>query len=160
MFAKAKSGLRSITYAEAVEEALCFGWIDTTVRRLDDRYFAQRFTPRRDRRNWSAINLERFQRMERAGLMTDAGRAMLPADHAPPAKRIQSDDPVPDYIMNAIRADDVAMSHFLALAPGYRRDYVRWIDEAKKEETRRRRLQQAILKLRAKLKRVQDSGVT
>ena len=69
-----------LTYDEAVEEAICFGWVDGMMRSLDADSYAQRFTPRGPRSNWSASNLERFARMEAAGRMTDAGRARRPAD--------------------------------------------------------------------------------
>ena len=68
----------SFWYLDAVEEALCFGWIDSTCRRLDG-ITLQRFTPRRKNSPWSELNKERVRRLERLGLMTDAGRAVLPA---------------------------------------------------------------------------------
>ena len=66
---------KGITYAETVEEALCFGWIDTTIRRLDDQRYARKFCPRVNTGHWSAINLERVRRLKREGLMTAAGLA-------------------------------------------------------------------------------------
>ncbi len=103
VFAKRSSGKKSLRYAEAVEEALCFGWIDTTVRKLDEHHYIQRFTSRANRRKWSKINLDRFARMEAEGLMTDAGRAKLPADVTPPPPRLQSGDPVPEFVTKSAR---------------------------------------------------------
>ena len=136
-----------------MEEALCFGWIDTTVRRVDDEHYMQRFTPRSNDRNWSKINLERFARMEAEGKMTDAGRAKRSARVNPPRKRLHAGDPVPDFVAAALRAHPKARAFFETLAPGYRRDYLRWITEAKREETRAKRLEQAILKLERGVKR-------
>jgi uncharacterized protein YdeI (YjbR/CyaY-like superfamily) len=132
-----------------VEEALCFGWIDTTVKRLDDEHYMQRFTPRSNLRNWSKINLERFRRMVAEGRMTAAGRAKLPADVAPPPRRHESGDPIPAFIARGIANDPVAQKKFSALPASYRRDYVRWISEAKQQETRERRLKEAIRHLKA-----------
>jgi uncharacterized protein YdeI (YjbR/CyaY-like superfamily) len=153
---KAHTGKPRVAYGEAVEEALCFGWIDTTAKRLDEDHYAQKFTPRTNIRNWSALNLERFRRLVAGGLMTAAGRAKLPAGVKAPPERIQSGDPVPRFIATALAARPAARRSFLALAPGYRRDYLRWITEAKRPETRQRRLAEAIRRLEANWKRVDD----
>ena len=156
VFAKRHTGKASLRYNEAVEEALCFGWIDTTVRRLDGDHYMQRFTPRSNPRNWSKINLERFRRMVAEGRMTAAGRAKRPAKVAPPPRRHQSDDPIPAFMEEALAADPVAQKKFSALAASYRRDYVRFVSEAKQQETRERRLKEAIRRLKANWKRVYD----
>jgi uncharacterized protein YdeI (YjbR/CyaY-like superfamily) len=93
VYAKKHTGKPSVRYAEAVEEAICFGWIDTTVNRLDDDHYVQRFTPHTDSRNWSKLNLERFERLVAQGRMTDAGRAKRPPDVSPPPPRLQARDP-------------------------------------------------------------------
>lgn len=147
VFVKAHTGKPRLTYAEAVEEALCFGWIDTTVQRIDDDHYRQRFTPRTNLTNWSKINQERFARMEAAGLMTDAGRAKRPAVVDPPRKRLQVGAPVPDWVQEALDANPKAKAFFETLAPGYRRDYLRFIVEPKKEETRQKRLAEALRRL-------------
>jgi uncharacterized protein YdeI (YjbR/CyaY-like superfamily) len=152
----AKGAKRRLRYADAVEEALCFGWIDTTVRRLDEDRFMQRFTPRSNVRKWSKLNLDRFDRMVSAGLMTDAGWAKRPGDVAPPPPRHHSDDPIPPLIRRGLAKHPVARRNFLALAPSYRRDYIRWITEAKQEETRMRRMKEAIRRLESNRQRVHD----
>ena len=156
VYAKKHSGKPTVRYAEAVEEAICFGWIDTTVNRLDDDYYVQRFTPRTDLWNWSKLNLDRFDRMVAEGSMTEAGRAKRPPDVKPPAPRLDARDPVPAFIRQALSAHPAARRTFLALAPTYRRDYVRWIIEAKKPETRERRLAESIRRLESNRKRVHD----
>jgi uncharacterized protein YdeI (YjbR/CyaY-like superfamily) len=158
VYAKKHSGKPTVRYAEAVEEAICFGWIDTTVNRLDANYYVQRFTPRTDLRNWSKLNLDRFDRMVAEGQMTAAGRAKRPPNVSPPTPRLQARDPVPAFIRRALAAHPAARRTFLALAPTYRRDYVRWIVEAKKPETRERRLAESIRRLESNRKRVHDPG--
>ena len=75
---KKRSGRASVPYEEAVEEALCYGWVDGKMHGVDELSYAIRFTPRRPGSNWAPSNLERAERLIRAGLMTDAGRAVLP----------------------------------------------------------------------------------
>ena len=144
VYVKQHTGRSRLSYAEAVEEALCFGWIDTTVHALDEDHYAQRFTPRSNLTNWSAINLERFARMEAEGKMTEAGRAKKPPEVKPPARRVQAEDPVPPFITAALKKNPAAKKLFDSLAPSYRRNYVRWIVEAKREETRLKRLERAM----------------
>jgi uncharacterized protein YdeI (YjbR/CyaY-like superfamily) len=153
VFVKAHNDKRRFTYADAVEEALCFGWIDTTVQKIDDDHYRQRFTPRTNLKNWSKINLDRFARMEAADLMTDAGRAKRPPRVDPPRQRLQMHAPVPDFIQEALDSHPKAKAFFETLAPGYRRDYLRFITEPKKEETKLRKLEEAIRRLENEEKR-------
>ena len=156
VYPKKHTGRPRVSYDEAVEEALCFGWIDGVGKRLDEDEFAQRFTPRKDLSNWSQKNLDRFDRLVEEGRMTAAGRARRPAGVSPPAPRIEAGDPVPAFVKMGLRKHPVAWRNFQALAPGYRRDYVRFIVEAKRPETRARRLEQAIARLKANRKRAAD----
>lgn len=149
VFAKKGSGHRTVSYVEAVEEAICFGWIDTTANPLDDDFYLQRFTPRRNVQNWSAINLERFDRMVAEGKMTAAGLAMRPADVAPPPPRLATGAPVPPFVAEALAKRPKARAAFEALPPSHRRNYLRWITEAKQEATQLRRLEEAIRRLEA-----------
>jgi uncharacterized protein YdeI (YjbR/CyaY-like superfamily) len=92
---KARTGKASIDYAAAVEEAICYGWIDGFVKSMDAERYATRFTPRRARSHWSDSNMERARRMIAQGKMTEAGRARLPAELLTTASRsIESDIPV------------------------------------------------------------------
>ena len=159
VFTKAHTGKRTFGYVDAVEEAICFGWIDTTVRRIDEGSFMQRFTPRSNERNWSAVNLERFARMEAEGKMTDAGRAKRPADVAPPPPRAaQSGDPLPAEVEKGLAGHAKARRFLVEMAPSYRRDIVRYLMEAKRPETRQRRLEEVIRRLEAGQKRWIGSG--
>lgn len=78
IFYRKASGKSSISYGEAVEEAICFGWIDSQIRSMDEERFARRFTPRREGSAWSSYNRQRAVKMLREGRMTDAGRTSLP----------------------------------------------------------------------------------
>ena len=141
----------SITYANAVEEALCFGWIDGIVKRIDDERYAQRFTPRRANSKWSALNRHRARRLIAERRMTSAGEAVLPVDLTAGAEErlgthSRSDwaDIVPGDVRAALLENRAAREYFEKLAQSYRRQYVGWIASAKRDETRKKRLREAI----------------
>lgn len=147
VYYKKHTGKPRVPYDEAVEEALCFGWIDSIVRKIDDDRFAQKFTPRKDLRRWSALNLQRVERLIAEGRMTAAGLAKLQPVPQPPPPRFASGSAIPSFIDEALRGNEAAYRSFLGLAPSYQRNYIRWITEAKKDETRQRRLQEALQRL-------------
>jgi uncharacterized protein YdeI (YjbR/CyaY-like superfamily) len=152
VFFKRHTGKARLEYEDAVEEALCFGWIDSIIRRLDDERYAQKFTPRKPNSNWSALNIARAKKMIAAGRMTPVGAAFVDTGQLrrPPAKPAgAAAEKVPAYFLAALAADEKARTFFTNLAPSYRRLYVRWVDSAKKEETRQRRLAEALATLRA-----------
>src|SRR5437764_4393088 len=135
-----------IPYDDAVEEALCFGWIDSTVRRLDDERFMQRFTPRKDTGNWCESNRKRVRKLIAEGKMMEAGLSKIgegildaPLETKPKKKGAG----VPRFVREALKRTPDAWENFKRLAPSYRRGYVGWITEAKREETRARRLKEA-----------------
>lgn len=148
VFAKQHTGKPRVSYDDAVEEALCYGWIDSIVRKMDDDHYAQKFTPRKDRTRWSAPNLERVRKLLAEGKMTEAGIAVLHPDpnYQPPER---SGPEPPPYLESALKQSPAAWESFQRLAPSHRKEYVRWITEAKKEETRQRRIQEAIRRLEA-----------
>jgi uncharacterized protein YdeI (YjbR/CyaY-like superfamily) len=150
VFHKQHTGVESVPYDEAVREALCFGWIDSLVRRLDDDRFARKFTPRKPGSAWSASNLKRWAELDAAGELAPAGRAASPkgAPRASPPARADIPD-LPDYIGAALRRDRKAWAFFRELPPGERRRFVGWIHMAKREETRERRLREAMSLLAA-----------
>ncbi len=148
VFHKVHTGVLGIGYEEAVEEAVCFGWVDSLVRRIDDDRYARRFTPRKSDSAWSTSNRRRFERMAAAGLLTEAGLARSPTARSGDAPRV-SLSAVPAYIEQALRADARAWAFFEELAPSYRRAYVGWIDAAKRTATREKRLKEAVARLAA-----------
>jgi len=149
VYYKQHTGQPRIAYDEVVEEALCFGWIDSLVRRLDDDRYAQKVTPRKNTSKWSESNLRRFAALVKDGRMTAIGLAKGPPDGTTPSKkpgapRPEPDNEIPEYIQQRLRTNAKAWRFFQDLAPSYRRLYVKWIEVAKREETRQRRLDEAV----------------
>ncbi len=114
-----------MAYLDAVEEALCFGWIDGIAKRLDEHRTAQRFTPRRTRSHWTELNKERARRLMGEGRMTDAGRAVLP-DLSFSAFVIAPD------ILAALQADPVTWANFQAFPASYQRIRVGYVEEMRR----------------------------
>jgi uncharacterized protein YdeI (YjbR/CyaY-like superfamily) len=150
-FAKKASGKKTITYEEALDEALCFGWVDNLKKRLDDDYYLFRFVPRKRGSKWSQVNLDKFAALEKAGKMTDAGRAAKPASVKPPP-RFAIGDKVPDFIVRELALHPVAHEFWDQIPPSHRRNYIRWITEAKRDDTRAKRLARAIAALNTRQK--------
>jgi uncharacterized protein YdeI (YjbR/CyaY-like superfamily) len=133
----------SISYPEAVEEALCFGWIDGIGRRIDDEVHANRYTPRRRGSGWSAINIAKVAELTTAGRMHPAGlRAFEERDRRkdPSYSADILPDDLPDEAQDLIRANPAAWTYWQQQPPGYRRLTTRWVLSAKRQETRERRL--------------------
>ncbi|MGH9384343.1 MAG: YdeI/OmpD-associated family protein [Vicinamibacterales bacterium] len=151
IFHKLHTGVASIDYKDALDEALCFGWVDSLVKRLDDRCFARKFTPRRADSRWSATNRKRYAALKASGRLTPAGIARAPTDrsYGPRPPRLEMPAKLPPYIQTALRTHPAALRHFEALAPSHRRRYLGWIESAKHEETKARRLKEAIRLLTA-----------
>jgi len=147
VFHKDHTSVKSIPYEDSVREALCFGWIDSLIKRLDDDRYARKFTPRKPASKWSAINCRRYADLEAAGLLTPAGHAAAPTGNSyssPPAIPI-----LPGYIAEALQTNPKAWSFFQELAPTYRRLFVGWIHLAKRPETREKRICESIILLAA-----------
>jgi len=143
-FHKKGSGKPSITWPEAVDEALCYGWIDGVRKSIDSESYTIRFTPRRKRSNWSAVNVARVTELTRLGLMRPAGLKAF-EERAPERTGIYAYEQrhlaeLGDEYERAFRANERAWAFFQAQPPGYRKTATWWVVSAKKEETRRRRL--------------------
>lgn len=141
--------MKSIPYEDSVREALCFGWIDSLIKRLDDERYARKFTPRKPTSKWSETNCRRWNELKEAGLLAPAGLAAQPAEDRiayPPHLDIPE---LPDYIAEALKANPKAWKCFQALAPSHRRHYVGWIHIAKRPETREKRIRESIKMLTA-----------
>lgn len=147
-FYKKASGKGGMVYREALDEALCFGWIDGVVHRLDDESYAQRFTPRRAGSNWSNINVGHVARLKRAGRMHAAGLAAFAARTAEKTGVYSFEAKIPPTLPTAderrFRAAPAAWEFFSAQPPGYRRQSVWHVVSAKQEATRERRLAKLI----------------
>jgi uncharacterized protein YdeI (YjbR/CyaY-like superfamily) len=143
IFQKRHTGQPSIAYEDAVNEALCFGWIDSLIKRLDDARYARKFTPRKSGSQWSTTNRRRYARLQAEGRLGPSGLRLAPTERDGDAPR-PSVVEVPGYIQDALNERPAARSYFESLAPSYRRTYIAWIDSAKQQATRKRRLQEAI----------------
>jgi uncharacterized protein YdeI (YjbR/CyaY-like superfamily) len=145
VFHKQHTDVASVPYDDAVREALCFGWIDSLVKRMDEDRYARKFTPRKPGSAWSASNLKRWAELAAAGELAPAGRTASPegAPRATPPSRADIPE-LPNYIQAAFRKDRKAWAFFRQLPPGERRRFVGWIHVAKREATRERRLREAV----------------
>ena len=144
-----KKGTRAdrLAYADAVEEALCHGWIDSTVRPLDDARYMQLYAPRKARSTWSKVNKERVEHLAARGLMTPAGLAAVErAKHNGSWSSIDHVEAmtVPEDLAAALDAVPRARRHFDAFAPSARKGYLHWISTAKRPETRARRVAEVV----------------
>jgi uncharacterized protein YdeI (YjbR/CyaY-like superfamily) len=144
---KRRSGRTAMTYEDAVEEALCFGWIDGRMNRLDDDRMIQWFAPRRPRSTWARTNKERVERLEAAGLMTDAGRAVIAVAQANGSWN--SLDQIDDLVMPAdleaaLGAQDGARAHFDSRSVSTRRMALGWVTQVKSPAIRAARIEQVV----------------
>jgi uncharacterized protein YdeI (YjbR/CyaY-like superfamily) len=141
---KVAAGKKTITWAEAVDVALCFGWIDSVAYPIDEMRRRQRFTPRRKGSKWSNRNVERVENLKKEGLMHPAGLraygARIMADYSSqsPPKTL------PSAYVKRLNANKKASKFFDTQPPSYRRTVIHWVVSAKKEETQLRRLDQLI----------------
>jgi len=129
---------RGIGYRDALDEALCFGWIDGIVRRFDEDSFLLRFTPRRARSRWSKINVKRFGELKAAGRVEPSGQAAFDAWTGEEAGYSFESTPreLDPAFVRTLRADKKAWTFYQALPPGYRRTMTFWIMSGKREATR------------------------
>ena len=148
IFYKKETGEPSIEYESAVEEALCFGWIDSIIKKIDDSKYARKFTPRKENSKWSETNKMRVGRLIKSGRMTEIGLLKVEA-----AKQSGQWDKLykPDISENipkefecALNQNVGAREYFETLAPSYRRQFIGWISVAKRPETREKRIQESI----------------
>jgi uncharacterized protein YdeI (YjbR/CyaY-like superfamily) len=144
---KQHTGVKSMPYEDLVREALCLGWVDSLIKRLDDDHYAIKVTPRKPTSKWSDINRKRWAELKAAGLLTPAGLAAAPTNNTYAPRPVIPNLPV--YIGNALKASSKAWEFFRALAPTHRRDFVVWIHTAKRPETRDRRIRESIRLLAA-----------
>lgn len=148
IFYKKHTGKPVVPYNDAVEEALCFGWIDSIIKRIDDEKFSRKFTHRKPDSKWSELNKKRVKKMIQQGRMTEAGLALINAAKKSGKWEQVISQPkelnIPAGIRDALSTNKKAWENFDKLAPSYQRQYVGWITTAKKEETRQRRLKEVV----------------
>ncbi|MBN2334567.1 YdeI/OmpD-associated family protein [Candidatus Bathyarchaeota archaeon] len=145
---KVKSPNQGLRYEEAVDEAMCHGWIDGKMRRLNDHEFTQRFSPRRPRSVWSLINRDRAERLISEGRMTEPGLAAVEEAkrNGRWEKAYTSREPpeMPGDLLEALKANEAAHRNFTAFPNSARLMYIHWINDAKRPETRARRIRRVV----------------
>lgn len=144
---KKTSSTPSITYDEAVDEALCFGWIDSSIKKGDDQHYLQFFAERNPKSNWSRVNKAKVEKLIAAGLMTDAGQAMIDL-----AKRTDTWTALDDVenlvsqpdLQEQLDANPVAKGHFEAFPRSVKRGMLEWLLNAKTPATRAKRIAEIV----------------
>ena len=147
LFYKKHTGKASISYEDAVEEALAFGWIDGMIRKIDDHRYGLRFTPRRPGSIWSKLNVARMEKLFREGRMTKQGVTAFDqrTDKISLAERFKIEEPpVPKDLLAALEGNKKAFENFGRLASSYRKRYLMWLASARTRETRKKRVEEAV----------------
>ena len=146
VFHKQHTGIPSIEYKDSLDEALCYGGVDSLIKRLDDDRFARKFTPRKPDSRWSEVNRKRYAELQALGRLKPPGIARAPGakGSAPKPKRVELPERLPSYIKAALQKKPAARKAYEALSPAHQRRYFAWIASAKREETKQKRLEEAI----------------
>jgi uncharacterized protein YdeI (YjbR/CyaY-like superfamily) len=154
IYYKKHTGIKCIEYIEALEEALCFGWIDSTLKRVDEERYLRKFTPRTNTSNWSDVNKKLVLSLIRNGRMTEAGLKKI--DVWQKTGRVEwktgvkktgirgNELHVPGYFLKALSENEAALTNFNNLARSYKRQYVLWITSAKREGTILKRIKESV----------------
>jgi uncharacterized protein YdeI (YjbR/CyaY-like superfamily) len=156
VYYKKSSGKTSVTYEEALQEALCFGWIDSTVARIDEERYRQKYTPRNERSVWSASNKARVEKLTAQGLMAAPGLNKVEAakrngswDKLNEADRIAAGAAPPRELLVALEREPGARASFDRRPPSERKMWAYWVLSAKKPETRARRIAETVRRVLA-----------
>ena len=142
-----KKGVKSLSYDEAIDGALAYGWIDSLVRKIDDERYARKFTPRKPWSIWSSLNISRVKRLRTEGRMTEWGLEAFKkrTPEISTLERVNREGmKVPADLEEALRANAKAWSNYKRFAPSHRKRYFIWISAAKKPETRKKRIFEAV----------------
>lgn len=147
VFYKQHTGKPTLSYNDAVEEALCFGWIDGVKRSVDDERYMHRFSPRKPESRWSESNRKRVARLEKAGQIMPAGKRAIEVAKRNgqwSASAPKFDFSMPAELAARLKRNKRAAAFFESLAPSYQKQYIAWIVTAKRDDTKKRRLNEAI----------------
>ena len=133
-----------MSYEDSVQEALCHGWIDSIIQRVDENSYARKFTPRTDHQNWSELNKRRIAKLIREGRMTEHGLAKIGYENPDQEPRKSEPKPLPLFMQQALKANPTAWENFNRRPPSHKKSYILWVLSAKREETRERRMKRVI----------------
>jgi uncharacterized protein YdeI (YjbR/CyaY-like superfamily) len=140
VFYKKHTGKSTLEYDEAVEEALCFGWIDSIIKKIDDDKYVRKITPRKAGSRWSELNKKRVSKLKKQGQMTEAGIEKVEAAKTSGMwnrpRHSQITDDIPKELGSALAKNREAKIFFDQLAPSYRKQFIGWIQAAKRQETK------------------------
>jgi len=145
---KAAQGHEGLTMSDAIDEAICYGWIDSRTKRLDDSRYMIRFTPRKNGSNWSERNMKRAKQLLDEGRMDVSGISLLPADYRERAVHEGREEewevgPSPE-LEAELRKDHKIWLVYSDLSPGKRKEFNRWVFQAKRPETKRKRIERTV----------------
>ena len=145
---KKHTGKATVAYMESVKEALCFGWIDGLKRSIDDQRYAHRFTPRKARSKWSPQNIRLAKELVESGDMMKAGQAAfdqgVPYDQEFQKLLSAKEIPLTPETEKGLKTSQKAWNNFSQMSAGYRKQYVLWLQSAKRPDTRKKRLEEAL----------------
>jgi len=149
IFYRKASGKQAINYQEALDEALCFGWVDSLIKKIDGTKYARKFTLRRDGSSWSLVNKERVQQLISQGKMTESGMAKVHAAQRSgswdaPTQKPELDLSMPPEFASSLAHHPRAKGFYESLAPTYQKQFLAWIVTAKREATRIKRINASI----------------
>jgi uncharacterized protein YdeI (YjbR/CyaY-like superfamily) len=146
IYLKKHTGKQSIIYREALEEAICFGWIDGIIKRIDEERYMQRFTPRREKSNWSPTNIKLALKLSSEGKMHESGLHFRDywVDDLGTKPLLTTDPLVPVEFETALENSPLATNCFRNLTPSHKKNYLLWIMAAKRQDTREKRITEAI----------------
>jgi uncharacterized protein YdeI (YjbR/CyaY-like superfamily) len=154
-FHKKSSLKKSINYDEALDEALCFGWIDSIIKRIDENIYVRKFSKRNAISKWSLINKKRVENLIKSGRMSKAGYDIINKAKENGSwdrpDRIPIIKEVPEVFQKALDKNKPAKEYFNSLAPSHRKRYIMWIGTAKRKETSEKRINEAISMLKSKM---------
>jgi uncharacterized protein YdeI (YjbR/CyaY-like superfamily) len=144
IYYKKHSGKPRIPYNDAVEEALCFGWIDSLVKTIDHEKYMQKYTPRKQNSVWSELNVKRCEKMIKEGKMAKTGFALIEeAQKNGNWEKAYTDKKTfepPKKLIQALKKSKTAWNNFNNFAPSYKNNYIAWVVTAKREETKNKRI--------------------
>ena len=163
VFYKKHTSTMCIDYNDALEEALCFGWIDSIIKKRDINTYVRKFTPRKENSNWSEINLAKVNNLIKSGRMKEAGlkkhgiylKTVAVNKKKVIPEQMINDSIIPDFILIKFSQNEPALMNFNALSNSCKQEYIRWICNAMKTKTIQKRLDESV----ALLKRKQNLGL-
>jgi len=149
VYYKKKTGKPFVAYDASVEEALCFGWVDSIIKKIDDTKYARKFTPRKENSKWSPSNIKRVLKLIEDGLMTKHGlkkveAAKVSGNWDNPTQKPELTYKIPVEFVNELEKNKKAKETFDSMSPSYQKQYLGWIEVAKRSETKRKRINESI----------------